>query len=86
VVFAKYNQNDQVKENEMGRACSTNGGIRGMYTEYQWENKKKGDHWEDQNVGGWIILKWISEREREKEAMGWYALIYLRIGNSRGLL
>jgi hypothetical protein len=22
----KYNQNDQVKEDEMGRACSTNGG------------------------------------------------------------
>jgi hypothetical protein len=26
LVFAKYNQNDQVKENEMGVACSTNGG------------------------------------------------------------
>jgi hypothetical protein len=24
--FAKYNYNDQVKEDEMGRACSTNGG------------------------------------------------------------
>jgi hypothetical protein len=26
VLFGKYNQNDQVKENEMGRTCSTNGG------------------------------------------------------------
>jgi hypothetical protein len=26
VLFSKYNQNDQVKEDEMGRACSTNGG------------------------------------------------------------
>jgi hypothetical protein len=25
VLFAKYNQNDQVKEDEMGGACSTNG-------------------------------------------------------------
>jgi hypothetical protein len=25
-VLAKHNQNDQVKEDEMGRACSTNGG------------------------------------------------------------
>jgi hypothetical protein len=26
VLFSKYNQNDQVKEGEMGRAYSTNGG------------------------------------------------------------
>jgi hypothetical protein len=26
VLFSKYNYNDQVKEDEMGRACSTNGG------------------------------------------------------------
>jgi hypothetical protein len=25
-LLAKHNQNDQVKEDEMGRACSTNGG------------------------------------------------------------
>jgi hypothetical protein len=25
LLFAKYNYNDQVKENEMGRACSTHG-------------------------------------------------------------
>jgi hypothetical protein len=24
-LFAKYNSNDQVKEDEMGRACSANG-------------------------------------------------------------
>jgi hypothetical protein len=22
-----------------------------------------GDHWEDQDVGGWTILKWILERQ-----------------------
>jgi hypothetical protein len=25
VLFTKYNWNDEVKEDEMGRACSTNG-------------------------------------------------------------
>jgi hypothetical protein len=44
---------DQV-ENEMGGACSTNGG--------EDECQKERDHWEDQDVGGWTILKWILER------------------------
>jgi hypothetical protein len=26
VLFAKYNKNDKVKEVQIGRACSTNGG------------------------------------------------------------
>jgi hypothetical protein len=34
----------------MGGACSTNGG------------EEERDHWEDQHVGGWTILKWILER------------------------
>jgi hypothetical protein len=25
-------------------------------------NPKERDHWEDQDVGGWTILKWILER------------------------
>jgi hypothetical protein len=24
-----------------------------------WENQKVRDHWEDEDVGGWTILKWI---------------------------
>jgi hypothetical protein len=27
-----------------------------------WESQKERDHWEDQDVGGWTILKWILER------------------------
>jgi hypothetical protein len=38
-------------------------------------------HWEDQDVGGWAILKWILRR-----GMGWIGLIWLRIGTSGGLL
>jgi hypothetical protein len=29
---------------------------------YWWEIQKERDHWEDQDVGGWTILKWILER------------------------
>jgi hypothetical protein len=36
-------------------------GTRGMHVGYWWESRKEGDHWEDQDVGGWTILKWILE-------------------------
>jgi hypothetical protein len=57
VLFSKYNENDQVKEDEMGRACSTNGGV-----EVWWESQKVRDHWEDKDVGGCTIFKWFLER------------------------
>jgi hypothetical protein len=34
-------------------------GRRGMHVGYWWESQKESAHWEDQDVGGWIILKWI---------------------------
>jgi hypothetical protein len=37
-------------------------GRRGMHIEYWWERQKLRLHWEDQNIGGWAILKWILER------------------------
>jgi hypothetical protein len=49
-------------KDEVGRACSTNAGRRGMYIGYWWESQKEIDHWEDQGVGEWTILKWILER------------------------
>jgi hypothetical protein len=42
--------------------CSTNGGRRGMLIGYWWESQKEREHWEDQDVGGWTISKWILER------------------------
>jgi hypothetical protein len=57
-------------------------GRRGMPIGCWWENLKERDHWEDQDVGGWAILKWILQRDR----MGWDGLIWLRIGTSGGLL
>jgi hypothetical protein len=32
-------------------------GRRGMYIGYWWEGQKERDHWDDQEVGGWTILK-----------------------------
>jgi hypothetical protein len=37
-------------------------GRRGMHIGYWWESQKEIDHWGDQDVGGWIILKCILER------------------------
>jgi hypothetical protein len=44
---------------------------------------KERDHWEDQDVRGWIVLKWILERQDE---VMWTGLMWLRIGTSGGLL
>jgi V8-like Glu-specific endopeptidase len=37
-------------------------GRRITYIGYWWERQKERDHWEDQDIGGWTILKWILER------------------------
>jgi hypothetical protein len=29
-----------------------------MHIGYWWKSQKERDHWEDQHVGGWTILKW----------------------------
>ena len=44
---------------------------------------REGDHLEDPDVGGRIILKWISKNWDEE---AWTGLIWLRIGTSGGLL
>jgi hypothetical protein len=33
-----------------------------IYIGYRWESQKERDHWEDQDVVWWPILKWILER------------------------
>jgi hypothetical protein len=40
-------------------------------------------HYEDQDRGGWIILRWILLREIR---LVWAGLIWLRIGTSEELL
>jgi hypothetical protein len=34
-----------------------------MHIGHWWEIQEERDHWEDQDVGGWTILKWILERQ-----------------------
>jgi hypothetical protein len=41
----------------MGRVCSTNVEKRNAYRILV--GKTERDHWEDQDVGEWRILKWI---------------------------
>jgi hypothetical protein len=35
---------------------------KGIHIGYLWESQKERYHCEDEDVGGWIILKWILER------------------------
>jgi hypothetical protein len=30
-----------------------------MHTGYWWESQKERNHWKNQDLGGWTILKWI---------------------------
>jgi hypothetical protein len=60
-------------------ACSTNGEKRNIYIGYWWESPKDRDHWEDQHVSGYTILKCILERWDLMVCIG---LIWLRIGTS----
>jgi hypothetical protein len=34
----------------------------GMHIGYLWERQKERDHWEDEDVDGCVILKWILDR------------------------
>jgi hypothetical protein len=54
-----------------------------MHIEYWCESQKAKAHQEDQDVGGWIILKWILERYDGVVLTG---SIWLRIGISGSLL
>jgi hypothetical protein len=52
-------------------------GRRGSRIDYWSESQREIDHYEDQDVGGWIILGWISERW---DGVMWTGLVWLRIG------
>jgi hypothetical protein len=46
-------------------------------------SQKENYHYEDQDVGGWIILRWILERW---DGVMWTGLVWLRIGTGGELL
>jgi hypothetical protein len=58
-------------------------GRRGTLIDYWWESQRERDHYEDQDVGVWIILGWILERW---DGVMWAGLVWLRIGTGGELL
>jgi hypothetical protein len=48
-------------------------GKRGMHIGDWWESQKEGDQYQDQDVGGWRILKWVS-KEIGWDGMHWTGL------------
>jgi hypothetical protein len=47
-----------------------------MHIEFWWESWKERDHWEDLNIGGRIILRWISE-------IGWGGMDWIDLAQDR---
>jgi hypothetical protein len=35
---------------------------KGMHIEYWWQSQKERDHYDKNDVSGWVILKWILKR------------------------
>jgi hypothetical protein len=58
-------------------------GRRGTLIDYWWEIQRERDRYEDQDVGGWIILGWILE---VWDGVMWTGLVWLRIGTGGELL
>jgi hypothetical protein len=54
-----------------------------MYIGYWWEIQKRIDHWEEQDVGGCTVVKFILERS---DAVLWTGLIWPRVGTNGVLL
>jgi hypothetical protein len=44
------------------RRMRLSGHVAGMHIGYWSESQKVRDHWEDLDVGGWTLLKWILEK------------------------
>jgi hypothetical protein len=65
----------------MSGPCSTNWGEEELV--YWWESQMERDHYEDQDVGEWIILGLILERW---DGLMWTGLVWLRIGTGGELL
>jgi hypothetical protein len=66
----------------MSRICRTHGGEE-EWIVFRWESQKERDYYEDLDLGGWIILKRILEKQ---DGIVWTEFIWLSIGTSGRLL
>jgi hypothetical protein len=48
-----------------------------MHIGYWWESQKERDHWVDQDVGGWPILKCILRE------IGWDRVVWIDMAQDR---
>jgi hypothetical protein len=62
MICTKYCAGDKMEKNEMGWACSADGGEERCVQGFWWENLRERYHWGDSNVDGRIILRWIFRR------------------------
>jgi hypothetical protein len=44
---------------------------RGMHIGYWWESQRERDHYEDQDIGGWTILRIMELREIGWDGVDW---------------
>jgi hypothetical protein len=58
-------------------------GRRGTRIGCWWESPREDGQWEDQDVGGWIILGWMLQRW---DGVMWTGLVSLRIGTGVELM
>jgi hypothetical protein len=81
--LTEYYSRDEIKKNEMDRACGTYGGQKRSIQDFCGEIRSERDHMEDLSVDGRIILQWIFKKWDEG---AWTGLIWLRIWTGSELL
>jgi len=72
---------DQIKVNEAGVACSTNGRRVEVYRGFWWGSRRERDHLGDPGVDERIILRWMF---RKWDVRVWTGSSCLRIGTDGG--
>ena len=81
--FAVICPGDQIKKNEIGGACITNGGEERRIQGFGGETRKKRETLGDPDVDGRKILRWIF---RKWDVWVWTGSSWLRIGTGGGPL